>query len=60
MVTQLRSYIERQWEMDQLGTEPSDFEAQQRIEEAARQQAVLENLEYALECTPELPGKVML
>ena len=46
--------------MDQVGTEPSDFEAQQRIEEAARQQAVLENLEYALECTPELPGKVML
>ena len=46
--------------MDQLEAEPSDVGAQRRTEEEARQQAMIDNLEYALECTPELFGRVML
>ena len=52
--TQTDAELERQQEMDRFEADPSDLEAQQRIEEAARQLAVSENLEYALEHTPEL------
>ena len=53
--------LERQREMNRLEVEPPDPETQQRIEEEARQwQIVLENLEYAMECTPEFFGKVTM
>ena len=45
---------------DRLEADPSDVEAQQEIEEAARWKAVLENLEYAIEYTPELFGRVIM
>ena len=46
--------------MDRPEVDPSDAEAQQKIEETARMRAVSENLEYALEYTPELFGAVIL
>ncbi|GBE79827.1 DNA damage-inducible protein [Sparassis crispa] len=47
-------------ELAQISTDPYDIEAQRRIEEAIRQQAVAENLEHALEYSPEAFGRVTM
>ncbi|PPQ69248.1 hypothetical protein CVT26_003660 [Gymnopilus dilepis] len=52
--------MERQNEIARLNANPFDVEAQRRIEEAIRQQAVLENMEHALEYSPEFFGKVTM
>ena len=46
--------LERQRERDRLfEADPSDVRVHQKVEEAARKQAVQENMEYALKYTPE-------
>ena len=60
----LRQTRTRQMEADAaveaLNADPFDLAAQQRIEEAIRQQAVLENMEHALEYSPESFGRVTM
>jgi hypothetical protein len=57
-----RSSIEQQRlvEIERLNADPFDVGAQQKIEEAIRQEAVLENLEHALEYSPESFGRVTM
>ena len=45
--------VESQRQMEQLKAGTIDDEVRRKIEEKVRQLAVLENLEYALEYTPE-------
>lgn len=52
--------LERQREISRLEADPYNIEAQQKIEEAIRQQAVLENMEHALEYSPEAFGRVTM
>lgn len=50
----------KQREVDRLNADPFDIEAQRRIEEAIRNEAVLENMEHALEYSPESFGRVTM
>ncbi|KAG9080246.1 DNA damage-inducible protein 1, partial [Ceratobasidium sp. 370] len=64
----LRSHRERQREaelasqreIEALNGDPLNVEAQRRIEENIRWQAVLENLEHAMEYSPEFFGRVIM
>ena len=52
--------VERQRQMEQLEAGTLDAEARRKIEEEVRQLAVSENLQYALEYTPELFDSVAM
>ena len=43
-----------------LNADPLDIDAQRRIEEAIRQEAIMENLNHALEYSPENFGRVIM
>lgn len=51
---------EKNRQVDALNADPYDVEAQKKIEEAIRQQAVLENMEHAMEYSPESFGNVTM
>lgn len=54
---QAAEYAQQQ-EIERLNADPFDIGAQQKIEEAIRQQAVMENMAHALEYSPESFGRV--
>ena len=57
---QAEAEFAQQREVERLNADPFDIEAQRRIEEAIRQQAVMENMEHALEYSPESFGRVTM
>lgn len=57
---QLEADLAQQREVETLNADPFDVEAQRRIEEAIRQQAVMENMEHAIEYSPESFGRVTM
>lgn len=57
---QYEAELERQRAIESLNADPYDIEAQRRIEEAIRQEAIMENLEHALEYSPEAFGRVTM
>lgn len=52
--------LEKQREIERLNADPYDVEAQRKIEEAIRLQAVMENMEHAMEYSPEAFGRVTM
>ncbi|RXW25737.1 hypothetical protein EST38_g24 [Candolleomyces aberdarensis] len=50
----------KQMEIERLNRNPFDVEAQRKIEEAIRQEAVMENMQHALEYSPEFFGRVTM
>jgi DNA damage-inducible protein 1 len=57
---QQEAELARQREIELLNSDPFDVEAQKRIEELIQQQAVLENMEHAMEYSPESFGRVTM
>jgi DNA damage-inducible protein 1 len=54
----MEAEMEKQREIAHLNADPFDVEAQRKIEEAIRLQAVMENMEHAWEYTPEIFANV--
>jgi len=57
---QYNAELAQQREIERLNADPYDVEAQRKIEEAIRQQSVLENMEHAIEYSPEAFGRVTM
>ncbi|KAG8882379.1 DNA damage-inducible protein 1 [Tulasnella sp. 403] len=57
---QAEAELQRQREIVALNTDPFNIEAQKKIEEAIRMQAIMENMEHAMEFSPEAFGRVIM
>nr|XP_018265094.1 DNA damage-inducible protein 1 [Kwoniella dejecticola CBS 10117]OBR87252.1 DNA damage-inducible protein 1 [Kwoniella dejecticola CBS 10117] len=51
---------EKQRQIELLNADPYDIEAQKKIEEAIRQEAIMENMAHAMEYSPESFGNVTM